>query len=137
MLSFSFNNIHCDNGVANDILRAQIWIQADFEVRVPEGLLLSEPYWCVVELAIALAHWLTYASQSGPTFRYESIDDSEPNLLWFRRVAVGGWLVGSAWQRMENRTPCTFAELTAAARLYIERVREAAQPYLTAGLHIL
>ncbi len=43
---------------------------------------------------------------------------------------TGGRLVGSVWQLWKNHTPRAFVELTAAIRLYNQRLLSEAQAYL-------
>lgn len=122
MLALKFHNVQVHQGIAQELWQAYLWVEADFVVEVPEGILLSAPYWCIVELAECLATWLRNASENGPEFYYTSMDDDQEGLLWFRPNSNGNWLVGSAWQELENAIPSPFPDIQNAARQYIERV---------------
>ncbi len=100
-------------------------------VEVAEGDLVSEPYWCIVELAASVAAWLRNASENGPEFSYTSMDYEQEGLLWFRQTSNGMWVIGSAWQQFESATPVPFPELHEAARQYVRRVLEESKPYLS------
>lgn len=114
--------------------QASLWIEADFVVEVQEGVLLSEPYWCIVELAVSLAMWLRVATERGPDFNYTSMDDGQEGLLWFRRKTGGQWYVGSAWQKFEATTPSSFSAIQHAARAYIENVLDKSQVHVSGRL---
>ncbi len=131
MLNLKFHNVASSNGIAEEMWQALLWIEADFVVEVPEGVLLSEPHWCIVELATSVAAWLRDASENGPEFSYTSMDDEQEGLLWFRHASNGMWLVGSAWQYFESVTPVPFSELQEALRQYVRRVLGESKPYLS------
>ena len=132
MLNLRFHNISSSNRIAEELWQALLWIEADFSVELAEGLLLSEPNWCIVELANSIAVWLRNASENGPEFTYTSMDYEQMNLLWFRQRTNGTWHVGSAWQNFECTTPIPFSELQEAARQYVLRVLEESKPFLSA-----
>ena len=130
MLNLQFHNVVSSNGIAEEMWQALLWIEADFVVEVPEGVLLSEPHWCIVELATSVAAWLRDASENGPEFSYTSMDDEQEGLLWFRHESNGMWFVGSAWQEFHSSTPVPFSELHEAVRQYVRRVLDESKPYL-------
>lgn len=134
MLNFKFHNVSSSNGIAQEMWQALLWVEADFVVEVDEGILLSESYWCIVELATSFSTWLRDASENGPEFSYTSMDDEQEGLLWFRRTLNGTWSVGSAWQKFESATPLPFSDLKEAAQQYVQRVIEESKPYLSVQL---
>ncbi|MRV71846.1 hypothetical protein GJ700_08895 [Duganella sp. FT92W] len=132
MLTLKFQNVSSAQGIAQERWQALLWVEADFVVEVTEGILLSEPHWCIVELAEHLAAWLQIASEDGPEFYYTSMDDEQEGLLWFRPHSNGQWLVGSAWQELENANPSSFQEIQNAARQYIKRVLIESRSFMSA-----
>jgi hypothetical protein len=130
---FRFSNLYSERGVASELWQAELWLQAHFSVEVAEGILLSEPYWCVVELALSLAAWLPAATENGPAYSYKSME-AEEELLRFSPVAPGKWVIGSDWTTVENSTPCSFAALQGACRRYFEQAVSEARRHMSEEL---
>ncbi|MFV8783238.1 hypothetical protein ACNKU7_12525 [Microbulbifer sp. SA54] len=101
--------------------QALINIQATFVLKVNGEKILEEPSWCVVEMAQALKMW-ELQSNWRTDFSYESMDEDEPELLWFRRTSDETWHVGSAWQISPANSQVSTEQLRNAVDQYCGQV---------------
>ena len=74
---------------------------------------------CVVELAHAIQRWLAAEGQRVASFRFESGDDEEPNILCFR-IGEDGARLFSAWQKFPSDTPVSNERLERALRAFVQ-----------------
>lgn len=98
-------------------------IEATFCITVGKVQIIQEPHYCVVELVNALRRWeasSTYLSD----FEYESMNEEETELLWFRLASEDRWLVGSAWQQTECPDLVSTQALKTAIQIFKKSVEQ-------------
>ncbi len=114
--------------------QAELNIQATFTVKVDGETILEEPHWCVVEMVHALNRWVSEGDWK-LDFVYESMDDEEPELLWFKQSTSGAWSIGSAWQQREVRTLVATEALQTAVQTFTGNVQNTVESELGVKLN--
>ena len=103
--------------------QALINIEATFCITIGKVQIMQEPYFCVVELVNALRRWEA-SSNYLSDFEYESMNEEENELLWFRLVSENHWFVGSAWQQTECPDPVSTQALKTAILVFNRSVEQ-------------
>ncbi len=125
MLKFDFENISQEpsNMGPHYYYSILLYIQADLKIVTSEGILLNAPYWCIVEFAKRLKEWIS--GNTHTNFRYESMDDGEPNLFWIKKSENDElWKIGSAWQEFESKEEYIIDEIISSIENYIYQVKK-------------
>jgi hypothetical protein len=136
MVSLKFQNITIAFPNPKTLWQAELWIEAEFMVNTVEGTILKESGWCVLELALNLQKWLRKANEFGPDFFFTSNDDEQEGILWFKCCENKKWLVGSAWQIIENHSPCNFESLRAECQRFISQVLIHAKTFINTDIEV-
>lgn len=100
-----------------------IQLESDGEV------LLTEPYFPVVELAGALQRWTRIPADVRTDFEFGSMDYEETGTVWIRG-GDGGWQFGSVLQEMRDVGAQPLADVEAVIRDFVLRLEGSAQKEL-------
>lgn len=103
--------------------QALINIEATFCLSVGKVQIIQEPHYCVVELVNALRRWEA-SSNYLSDFGYESMNEEETELLWFRLTSENRWLIGSAWQHAECPDSVPTQVLKTAIQIFKKSVEQ-------------
>lgn len=98
-------------------------IEATFCLSVGKVQIIQEPHYCIVELVNALRRWEA-SSNYLSDFEYESMNEEETELLWFRLTSENRWLVGSAWQQTECPDSVSTPAIKTAIQIFNKSVEQ-------------
>lgn len=120
-LEFSSLRIEPAGMKISDEARALTNIEADLRIHVAGRMFFDEAMICVVELADALNYWVSSVDYHSIDFRYESMDDDEPNILC---LSVNGneTKIYSAWQEFDVAEPIDTNTMIAELERFVDQV---------------
>lgn len=134
MITFQIDNIIKDpeSSKLEDNWELMINVEGDLKIYLNGSLFFSEPMMTIVELAVELNKWLS--KPVGSSFKYETIDDDEENILNITAVSDNQFIFDSAWQEVEFIDSFNREEVVVFVRNYINHVISAVKKNLGVNL---
>lgn len=97
-------------------------VEATLRLTSGDGrLVYEEPFFPVVELALAIQDWLEAGIGAGEDFSFESVESDEAGLLWCR-LHGRGWRIGALEQEFADMTVYETAHIAEAFSAFVRDV---------------
>ncbi len=134
MITFKIQNIIKDpeSSKLNDDWELLINIEGDLKIYLNDSLFFNDPMMTIVELAVELKKWLS--KPIGTSFKYETIDDEEENILNISAISDNQFTFNSAWQETEFKDTFNREEVISFVSSYINYVVSSIDKELKANL---
>lgn len=129
MIRLEFRDLHTDPPNLSGESEAILGVVGTFELRVRDKLVYAEVDFPLVEFARACNLWLKEARVSEEDFEFESMEATEPGLVWMRREG-DGWRIGSILQEYPEMTIFSINQIEAAIVDFSKRLMRDAREKL-------
>jgi len=94
-IAFEFSELSTDRPTLVEPWEVYLGIVGTFKVVSADKIIFSEQMFTVLELAVEMRLWQEYDKRLNVDFIYRSMETDEIGLVWVKRQADDGWVVGS------------------------------------------